>query len=97
MRFYNQQHQYYCGIDLHARSIYICIMNQQGDTLVHKEIPTNPQYFLRVIKPYREDMVVAVECIFCWYWIADLYARENIPFVLAHALYMKAVHACLQV
>ena len=31
MRFYTQQHQYYCGIDLHARSIYLCIMDQAGE------------------------------------------------------------------
>jgi transposase len=37
-------------------------------------------------------MVVAVECMFTWYWIADLCTRENIPFVLGHALYMKAIH-----
>jgi transposase len=36
--------------------------------------------------------VVAVECIFTWYWLADLCAREGIAFVLGHALYMKAIH-----
>jgi transposase len=44
------------------------------------------------IAPYREDIAVAVECIFTWYWIADLCAREGIAFVLGHALYMKAIH-----
>jgi transposase len=33
-----------------------------------------------------------VECIFTWYWIADLCARQGILFVLGHALYMKAIH-----
>jgi transposase len=37
-------------------------------------------------------VVVCVECIFTWYWLADLCAREGIPFVLGHALYMKAIH-----
>jgi hypothetical protein len=36
--------------------------------------------------------VVAVECIFTWYWLADLCAQQGIPFVLGHALYMKAIH-----
>jgi transposase len=36
--------------------------------------------------------VVAVECIFTWYWVADLCAQEGIAFVLGHALYMKAIH-----
>ena len=30
--------------------------------------------------------------MFTWYWIADLCAQEKIPFVLGHALYMKAIH-----
>jgi hypothetical protein len=25
MRFYKGQHKYYCGIDLHARKMYVCI------------------------------------------------------------------------
>ena len=36
--------------------------------------------------------MVAVECVFCWYWIADLCAKMDIAFVLGHALYMKAIH-----
>ena len=44
------------------------------------------------VAPYREDLVVAVECMFTWYWLADLCRRENIHFVLGHALYMKAIH-----
>ena len=24
MRFYNQSHAFYCGVDLHARSMYLC-------------------------------------------------------------------------
>ena len=33
-----------------------------------------------------------MECIFTWYWIADLCAKLEIPFLLGHALYMKAIH-----
>lgn len=92
MRFYTQQHQFYCGIDLHARSLYVCILDQQGETLVHKKLPAKPEPLLNAIQPYREDIVLAVECMFTWYWIADLCAQESIPFVLGHALYMKAIH-----
>lgn len=35
---------------------------------------------------------MAVECIFTWYWLADLCAEEGIAFALGHALYMKAIH-----
>ena len=35
---------------------------------------------------------MGVECIFTWYWLADLCAKEGIAFVLGHALYMRAIH-----
>ncbi|MFH1754564.1 MAG: IS110 family transposase [Candidatus Latescibacterota bacterium] len=92
MRFYTHQHQFYCGIDLHARSMYLCILNQDGEILVHRNLPTRSDRFLRAIEPYRDDLVVAVECMFSWYWLADLCAQNQITFVLGHALYMKAIH-----
>src|SRR5437773_4739161 len=92
MRFYTAQHQYYCGIDLHARRMYICVLDADGKVRVHRNGPATPEHFLNVIAPYREGLVVAVECIFTWYWVADLCADEGIPFVLGHALYMKAIH-----
>ena len=92
MRFYNTQHPFYCGIDLHARMMYVCILDQSGEVLVHRNMKTDPEAFLRAIAPYRPDIVVAVECMFTWYWLADLCAEEDIPFVLGHALYMKAIH-----
>src|SRR6185295_1581452 len=92
MRFYTQQHQFYCGIDLHARTMYLCVLNQDGEILLHRNMPAGPEPFLKAVAPYRTDLVVCVECIFTWYWLADLCAREGIPFILGHALYMKAIH-----
>ena len=92
MRFYTKQHKFYCGIDLHARKMYLCILNQAGEVVVHQNIKTNREVFLRVIEPFREDIAVAVECMFTWYWIADLCSDHDIPFVPGHALYMKAIH-----
>jgi len=91
MRF-SKTHQHSCGIDLHARTMYVCILDREGQVLLHRNLPCDPERFLRTIAPYREDLVVGVECIFSWYWLADLCAREGIAFVLGHALYMKAIH-----
>ncbi len=91
MTFYTKQHKYYCGIDLHTKVMYLCIMDQTGEILYHKNIQTDADVFLKAINPYREDLVVCVECMFTWYWIADICAKESIPFVLGHALYMKAI------
>jgi hypothetical protein len=71
MRFYTTQHQFYCGIDLHARSMFLCIQDHSEKILLHRNFRANPETLLAAINPYREDLVVAVECIFTWYWIAD--------------------------
>jgi transposase len=92
MRFYTGQHQHYCGIDLHARTLYLCILDAEGNVLLHKNLPCDRARFLQAIEPFRHDLVVASECIFNWYWLADLCAEHEIPFVLGHALYMRAIH-----
>ncbi len=92
MRFYTQQHPFYCGIDLHARTMYLCILDQAGETLLHRNMPATPEALLKAITPYRDQIVLAAECMFTWYWLADLCADHGIPFVLGHALYMKAIH-----
>jgi len=92
MRFYTNQHQYYCGIDLHTKNMYVCILNQAGNILVHKNIHSAPESLNKIIEPYLPDVAISVECMFTWYWIADFCMQENIPFILGHALYMKAIH-----
>lgn len=92
MRFYTKQHKFYCGIDLHAKKMYLCILDQTGEIRLHRNIKTERGLFLNLIKPFQDDIVIAVECMFTWYWIADLCKDHGIPFVLGHALYMKAIH-----
>ena len=92
MKFYTGQHKFYCGVDLHARTMFLCVLDERGYPLLERNIKTDPELFLKTIAPYREDLVVGVECIFTWYWLADLCSREKIPFILGHALYMKAIH-----
>jgi len=63
MNFYNQQHKYYCGIDLHTNKMYLCILDEPGEIQLHRNIKTDREIFLSAIKPFREDIVVAVECM----------------------------------
>ena len=62
MRFYTQTHAFYCGIDLHARWMYLCVLDQQGEVLLHRNLRACPEAFLKAVEPYRQDLVVAVEC-----------------------------------
>src|SRR5262245_51684269 len=92
MRFYNQQHRFYCGVDLHARTLSLCVLDTAGTILLQQTVPAGPDAFLHAVAPFRDDLAVACECMFAWYWLADLCHDQGIPFVLGHALYMKAIH-----
>jgi transposase len=91
MRFYTKPHKFYCGIDLHARTMSLCIVNQAGEVLLHRDLKAAPGPFLKAMAPYREDIVVCVEGLFTWDWLADLWAQEGMAFVLGHARSMKAI------
>ena len=71
MKYYTSTTEYNCGIDLHARQMYVCVMDRQGKKLV---------------QPYRHDLTVCCECMFGWYWLADACQAAGLQFVLAHAL-----------
>ena len=92
MPTYQHPHAYYCGVDLHARSLYTHVLDAKGKTVLDRDLPASPAAFLDAVKPFRDGLVVGAECMFAWYWLADLCADEQIPFVLGHALYMKAIH-----
>jgi|SRR6266508_662406 len=66
MRCYTTPHQFYCGIDVHARTMYVCIRNQDGEIVRHRHMNTSPETLLRNMAPDRADLVVAVECLFTW-------------------------------
>lgn len=92
MRLYTTQHPYYCGVDLHARSMFLHILDAKGHTVFEKDLPATSPQFLNAVQPFRDGLVVGAECMFAWYWLADLCDDENIPFVLGHALAMKMIH-----
>jgi transposase len=92
MRFYNAEYRFYCGVDLHARMLALCILDAKGQIVFQGRLAARPEDFLSAVAPYRDGLAVAYECMFAWYWLADLCAAQGIPFVLGHALYMKAIH-----
>ena len=91
-RFYTPQPPFSGGIDVHARTMYLCIVHQDGAILVHRNMPAGPEPFLTAVAPYREALVVCVACLLPWYWLADLWARAGMPVVLGQALSMQAIH-----
>ena len=61
MRFYTTTHQHYCGIDLHAKQMYVCILNQAGEVLLHANMKASPDPLAVAIAPFREELAISVE------------------------------------
>jgi transposase len=68
----------------------VCLLRQDGEVVLHRHMPARPDALRKAIVPYRDGLVIAVACIFPWYWLADLCAQEGLPFVLGHVLSRKA-------
>jgi transposase len=83
---------YYCGIDLHARTMYICLMDKMGQVHIHRNLKNDFALLQHVLAPYQESVSIGVESTFNWYWLADGCHQAGIPFYLGHALYMKSIH-----
>ena len=66
MRFYNQQHRFYCGVDLHARTLSVCVLDSNGTIVLQQTISASPNAFLKAIAPFRDGLAVACECLFAW-------------------------------
>ena len=88
MRFSTQQHRCYCGIDIHARTLALCVL----DEAARATVAASPQAVLEALVPYHDGLAVASECMFACYWLANLCEDQAIPFVPGHALYLKAIH-----
>ena len=50
MRFYTEEHRFYCGVDLHARSLYVCVLDEKGHVVLHRNLPASEYAFLSTIE-----------------------------------------------
>ena len=66
MKFYNQQHGFYCGIDLHANSMQVCVVDHPGNKHVHRNFDTKKTAdFLAALQPFqRQDLIIGCESTF---------------------------------
>ena len=63
MRFYNQPHRFYCGVDLHTRTLSLCVLDAAGAIVLEATLPPEPDRLLAALAPYRDGLVVGVECV----------------------------------
>jgi predicted NBD/HSP70 family sugar kinase len=52
MRYAQINSKYVCGIDLHARDMYACVMNEKGEILFHRNMRTDFDQFKKKMQPF---------------------------------------------
>src|SRR5262249_23671056 len=56
MRFYDGQHGFYAGIDLHARRLHLCVLDAKGQVVKDVNIAATPDAFLAAIAPFNAHL-----------------------------------------
>lgn len=94
MKFYNHQHPFYCGIDLHSKTLHACVVDDRGEKLLHRNFHCrqSERLFGDLKRFDTKDVIIGCESTFNWYWLADACQERQYPFILGHALYLKAIH-----
>jgi len=80
----------YTGIDLHRSFSYITTMNDKGEVLGQKKLPSNGE-IAEFLREFDESMEVAIEASPSWYWLYDHLEDEGFDVKLSHPLKTKAI------
>ena len=82
---------YYTGIDLHKFTSYLTTVDSSGAIIKEENLKNQPHNFIQYFHSIPGDHKATVESTMTWYWLNDLLTSMNIPMVLAHAKYVKAI------
>jgi len=82
---------YYTGIDLHKLTSYLTTVDSTGKIVKQKNIKNVDHNFVQYFDSIPGEHKTTVESTMTWYWLHDLLSTLNIPMVLAHAKYVKAI------
>ena len=82
--------QFYCGIDLSARTSQVCVIDEGMSVLVQEKVTNELHRITGLIEPYKESLQAVVESSFNWYWLVDGLQEAGYDVCLAHpfGLYM---------
>ena len=82
--------RFYCGIDLHAKDCFLCVIDDQGKTHLKAKVANHIEDILDQLCSFSPRPSVAVESTLNWYWLVDGLEEAGFTVKLAHTpgLYM---------
>lgn len=82
---------YYTGIDLHKFTSYLTTVDSAGAIVKQENLKNIAHNFIQYFNSIPGEHQTTVESTMTWYWLNDLLSSMNIPLILAHAKYVKAI------
>ena len=82
---------YYTGIDLHKFTSYLTTVDSIGRIVKQENLKNAAHNFIQYFSDLGDENIATVESTMTWYWVNDLLTSMNIPLILAHAKYVKAI------
>jgi transposase len=82
---------YYTGIDLHKFTSYLTTVDSSGTIIKQDNLKNVDHNFIQYFNSLPGEHQATVESTMTWYWLNDLLTSINIPLILAHAKYVKAI------
>jgi transposase len=80
----------YTGLDFHRSFTYVTTMNNKGEIIGQKKLPSNGE-IVDYLKEFKDSMEVAIESTPSWYWLFDRLEDEGFGVKLSHPLRTKAI------
>jgi transposase len=80
----------YTGIDHHRSFSYLTTMNERGEIIAQKKLPSNGE-IVDFLKSLGQTMEIAVEATPSWYWLYDHLEDAGFEVKLSHPSKTKAI------
>ena len=81
----------YCGIDLGARTSQLSVLDENLTVLVDEKVRNELPEITKRLAAYKEQLQIAVETTFNWYWLVDGLQEAGYDVRLAHALGVRLI------
>ncbi len=78
--------RFYCGIDLHARDCFVCVIDDQDKIHLKSKVPNHLPSILDRLEAFSPRPSVVVESTLNWYWLVDGLQEAGFEVKLAHTL-----------
>lgn len=82
---------FYVGIDLHAKNLWLCVIDEKGAVVKERKLKCNLDDVLVFLDPFGKDLLVAIESTVNWYWLVDSLMDASYVVKLVHPLGLKHI------